>query len=71
MDSKITIKGITKDGSKFRPSDWSDRLVGLGQNGCTLRICNGIKCIDVYVGSEQSERILQFARDNDLQIEEL
>ncbi|MFV2056656.1 MAG: DUF3579 domain-containing protein [Thiohalomonadales bacterium] len=28
MDNKIIIKGITVSGSKFRPSDWAQRLTG-------------------------------------------
>ncbi|MBA5828277.1 DUF3579 domain-containing protein, partial [Escherichia coli] len=27
--TEFFIQGITKDGKKFRPSDWSERLAGV------------------------------------------
>ncbi len=29
VESDLVIKGITRDGHPFRPSDWSDRLCGV------------------------------------------
>jgi Protein of unknown function (DUF3579) len=29
VESDLVIKGITRDGQQFRPSDWSDRLCGV------------------------------------------
>jgi Protein of unknown function (DUF3579) len=29
VESDLVIKGITRDGQPFRPSDWSDRLCGV------------------------------------------
>ena len=28
MNNRIVIEGITKDGQKFRPSDWAERVSG-------------------------------------------
>ena len=71
------IKGITKDGKVFRPSIWAEALVqGAETHG--NRICVEVcevdgKCIRICKsidGSEEAERLLQFARDNDLVIVE-
>jgi hypothetical protein len=29
VESDLVIKGLTRDGQQFRPSDWSDRLCGV------------------------------------------
>ena len=55
---KIVIEGKTKNGSKFRPSDWAERMSGaLSTFGRDQRIryspllrpvtLNGIKCISI------------------------
>ena len=60
---EIFIQGITRDGRKFRPSDWADRLCGVmspfrpggPQPGshltyspwCVPTVVNGIKCVVV------------------------
>jgi len=55
---KIIIEGVTESGSKFRPSDWAERMSGaLSTFGPDHRIqyspmlqpltVNGIKCVSV------------------------
>lgn len=55
---KIVIEGMTKNGRKFRPSDWAERMSGaLSTFGRDQRIryspllqpmtMNGIKCISI------------------------
>lgn len=55
---KIIIEGITKNGGKFRPSDWAERMSGaLSTFGRDQRIRyspllrpmtrNGVKCISI------------------------
>ena len=71
------IKGTTRDGQKFRPSQWAEMMVHGAEThdgkicievcpvkGKCIRIC---KSID---GSDESERLLQFALDNNLEIED-
>jgi len=70
MKQYKTVKGITADGSKFRPSAWTEMLIdNTKQTMCTITICNGIKCIDVDMDCSEAERILEFAKDNNLTIE--
>ena len=82
--SKLVLKGITSEGSKFRPSDWAERLCG---NLCTFRnrrmyyspllrpaVIEGIKCVivDAKLKEEHAsllEDVLHFAKNNDLQTE--
>ena len=80
----IIIQGVTKDGRKFRPSDWAERMSGmLSSFGEDHRIhyspqlkpvnVNGIKCIAIDPELEQSQsgvfnQIIDFARRNDLNI---
>ena len=82
--SKLILKGITQDGSKFRPSDWAERLCG---NLCTFRnrrmyyspllrpaVIDGIKCviIDARLKEEHAnllDDVMQFATKNHLQTE--
>ena len=70
MKQYKTVKGITADGQKFRPSAWTEMLIDqTKQTTCTITICNGIKCIDVDMDCKEAERILAFAKDNNLTIE--
>ena len=70
------IKGKTKDGTKFRPSGWAEMLVSSDEEGkiCIIVCEEGNKCIRVCKtldGSEEAERLIQFAIDNDLIVEEV
>lgn len=70
MKKYATVKGITLDGQKFRPSAWTEMLIDpTKKTTCTITICNGIKCIDVDMDCSEAERILEFAKDNELQID--
>lgn len=77
---RYTISGITKDGQKFRPSDWTERLVCIQPeqlkryNGhLKIKKINGIKSIVFddrleYACSFTYERILSFAKTNHLNV---
>lgn len=77
---RYTISGITEDGHKFRPSDWTERLVCIQPeqlkryNGhLKIRKIDGIKSIVFdeqleYACSFTYERILSFAKTNHLTI---
>ena len=82
--SKIIIEGITKDGEKFRPSDWAERMSGKLSTYKDQRLhyspmlCpsmkNGHKCVLLDKSLQDSnpgmyEYILDFARRNNLKIE--
>lgn len=82
--SKIVIEGVTKDGKRFRPSDWAERMSGALSTFKKSRIHydprlvpmrneNGNKC--VLLDSELKETnptlyasILEFAEKNQLNI---
>jgi len=78
--TRYTISGITEDGQKFRPSDWTERLVCIQPeqlkryNGhLKIRRIDGIKSIVFddqleYACSFTYERILSFAKTNHLMI---
>lgn len=82
--SKIIIEGITLQGSKFRPSDWAERMCGALSNfGRDMRIqyspmlqpvtINGIKCMAIdpqlkNTNPEVYSYILYFADENELNI---
>lgn len=85
-NNQIIIEGITKDGRKFRPSDWVERissaLASFGPDH-KLRysehvqpcIINGARCLIVAHGlslndPEAFNFILQFAHKNQLRIQE-
>jgi len=80
--TRYTVSGITKDGQKFRPSDWTERLVciqpeQLKRYNGHLKISkiDGIKSIVFdeqleYACSFTYERILSFAKTNHLVITE-
>lgn len=83
--SGILIKGITRDGKTFRPSDWAERLAGVftcfepGQRLCyspyirpiTL---DNVRCVEVQpalreIDARAFDFLMNFARDNELQVE--
>jgi len=82
--NRLILKGITPEGSKFRPSDWAERLCG---NLCTFRnrrmyyspmlrpaVIDGIKCVIVDSKLEQAhpailQDVIHFADKNNLQTE--
>ncbi len=82
----IVIRGITRSGRPFRPSDWAERLSGvLSTFGEDHRMSyspyvrpvtlDGVKCVAVNrafqrVSPKAYQFLLDFARDNDLQVEE-
>ena len=82
---KVIIKGMTKDGSKFRPSDWAERLCGaVASYGPGRRIIfhpkvklasiDGVKSVVIDAELEQQDEmlfefLLDFGRENNLQIE--
>ena len=84
-NDKIIIKGMTKEGRKFRPSDWAQRLAtAVGQPGADRRIryhpkvkiatIDGINCVVVDKSLEASEPmlysfLLDFAKNNNLELE--
>ncbi len=85
-NNQIIIEGINKEGRKFRPSDWVERissaLASFGPDH-KLRysehvqpcIINGARCLIVSRGlslndPEAFHFILQFARKNQLRIQE-
>jgi hypothetical protein len=77
---QYTISGMTQDGHKFRPSDWTERLVCIQPeqlkryNGhLKIKKINGIKSIVFddqlkYACSFTYERILSFAKTNHLNV---
>ncbi len=85
-NNQIIIEGVCQDGRKFRPSDWVERissaLASFGPDH-KLRysehvqpcIINGARCLIVARGlslndPEAFSFILQFARKNQLRIQE-
>ena len=82
--TRMILKGVTEEGTKFRPSDWAERLCG---NLCTFRnrrmyyspllrpaVIDGIKCviIDAKLSDEHVNLlndVLHFAQMNKLQTE--
>jgi Protein of unknown function (DUF3579) len=84
VESDLVIKGLTRDGQHFRPSDWSDRLCGVMSAFGTdeqLRysplvqpaLRDGLRCVIVkkeLAGLEPRlfKFFLSFAVENDLQI---
>ena len=81
---EVVIKGLTRDGKTFRPSDWAERLCGvLSVFGTEKRMeyspyvqpmtSAGVKCVVVDKRLEDVEPIafkflLSFASDNELQV---
>ena len=81
---KVIIQGITKEGGKFRPSDWAERLCGaVASYGPGRRIIfhpnvqlasmNSVKCVVIDASLEEDDEMLfnfltDFADENNLQI---
>jgi hypothetical protein len=79
---EIIIRGVTNDGRKFRPSDWSERLyyavAGYGPNRqvtfnplVRIVVKGDSKCIVVDLRLQEDDPMIfdflvGFARDNDL-----
>lgn len=67
---KVLIKGLTKDGKKFRPSDWAERLTGavatfgrgrriiFHPNVRMVTVEGGIACVEIDAELEQSDPML-------------
>lgn len=84
---QILIKGITREGRTFRPADWAQRLTtavaSLGPDRrivfhpCVRMVAHqGVACVavDVELCREEPmlfEFLMGFARNNDLQTEEI
>ncbi|HFD39747.1 MAG TPA: DUF3579 domain-containing protein [Anaerolineae bacterium] len=82
--AQLVIEGVREDGSRFRPSDWIERisttLASFGPDhrlryapGVQPRVINGAKCLVVdYTLREQDpsafEYILAFAKANRLRM---
>ena len=82
--SKIIIEGITKEGKKFRPSDWAERMSGALSSFQGKRIHydprlvpmtnkNGNKCVLLDPALKESnpglyQSIIGFAEKNELNI---
>jgi Protein of unknown function (DUF3579) len=84
VESDLVIKGLTREGQQFRPSDWSDRLCGvMSAFGADEQLRysplvqpalrEGLRCVIVkkeLAGLEPRlfKFFLSFAVENDLQI---
>ena len=82
--AKVILHGLTKEGRKFRPSDWAERLCGAvasydKNRRITFHPCvalasiDGIKCVVIDASLEQDDEMLfgfliDFATENNLQI---
>jgi hypothetical protein len=85
VESDLVIKGITRDGQQFRPSDWSDRLCGvMSAFGADEQLRysplvqpalrDGVRCVIVkreLAGLEPRlfKFFLSFAVENELQVQ--
>lgn len=83
---KVVIKGVTKDGRRFRPSDWAQRLttsiatIGRGRRitfhpRVRMATVEGVNCVvvDTRLAEEDPlvyEFLLNFATSNELQVSE-
>ena len=84
MSDKILIRGVTKAGRPFRPSDWCERLTGVlsifGEDnrtayssGARPMTVAGVKCVEVDRCLETANPrafafVMGFAKDNDLEV---
>lgn len=82
----LIIKGVTRDGRKFRPSDWAQRLttaVATQTRGRRIRFhprvrmaaVDGVNAVVVDLSLKDEDPLLfeflvNFAKENNLQIEE-
>ncbi len=85
--SQMVIKGVTRTGRRFRPSDWAERLTtAVGSVGLDRRVrfhpkvhmanIGGVNCVVVEQELASSEPLLwgflvSFAKDNELLVEGL
>lgn len=81
---EFVIRGVTRGGRTFRPSDWADRLCGVmsafGSDGRMQYspyvrpvTSDGVKCVVVDVRLKEIEPmaynfLLNFAKDNELEV---
>jgi hypothetical protein len=80
------IRGLTREGRRFRPSDWAERLCGImsqfggGRMSYSPHVypvnSDGVKCVMVEAGLAELEPmayhfLVGFARDNELQVSEV
>lgn len=81
---EVVIRGVTRQGRTFRPSDWADRLASiLSHVGSDNRlnysphVCPvtraGIRCVVINKNLESLDTrvyqfLLDFARENDLEV---
>ena len=81
---ELVIQGVTQSGSRFRPSDWAERLCGmmsvfgedrhLSYSPYLMPVmADGVSCVVVDGRLETIDRaafefLLGFARDNELQV---
>ena len=81
---EIVIRGMTRSGKTFRPSDWAERLAGIFSNmGADHRMHYsthvqpvfraGLRCVVILRDLEQHNPgiykfLLDFAQENDLDI---
>jgi len=81
---EFVIRGITREGKAFRPSDWAERLCGvMSVFGTDQRMAyspyvqpfnsGGVKCVVVDLRLKEIEPmaytfLLNFAKDNELEV---
>jgi hypothetical protein len=81
---EIIIRGVTRDGRKFRPSDWSERLyyavAGYGPNRqvtfnplVKIKVKGEMRCVVVDLRLQEDDPmifdfLIGFARDNELEM---
>jgi hypothetical protein len=84
--SDFIIRGLTREGRRFRPSDWAERLCGImsqfggGRMSYSPHVypvsSDGVKCVMVEARLAEVEPmayqfLVGFARDNELQVSEV
>ena len=86
-EDKVIIRGLTRDGERFRPSDWAQRMVNsvstIGPNNriiyhpsVQIAVIDGVSSVLVDKTMCQSDPrlmrfMIRFAASNELQIENL
>lgn len=81
---EIIIRGVTRQGQVFRPSDWADRLASVMSSvghdhrlRYSTALCpvtrEGVHCVAIQRKLEQEDPrmfkfLLNFAQDNDLEV---
>ncbi len=81
---KIVIEGVTEEGSRFRPSDWAERMSGTLATFKNRRIHyspmlqptvnkDGFKCVQIDPSLKESnpelyQSIIKFAKTNNLKL---